>query len=74
MPSPVFSASTLPPNKRNDEDFKDRYGKILTVSREKYSKPRKLVEEKINKMMEDVEGQEKSLEKKKEERKVKKKS
>ena len=67
MPSPIFSASTFPPNKRQDEAFKIRYDKILNVSREKYTKPKNSVEEKINKMMEDVDKQEKNLEKKKEE-------
>ncbi|MDR2640588.1 MAG: hypothetical protein LBC61_04685, partial [Candidatus Peribacteria bacterium] len=72
MPSSIFSASTFPPNERDEKDFKDRYSKILMVSREKYSKPRKLVEEKIGKVIEDIENSEQALEKKKEEIKAKK--
>ena len=71
MPSPIFSASTFPPNNRNEESFKIRYDKILTVSREKYTKPKKNVEERINKMMEDIDRQEKAWEKKKEDYKNK---
>ncbi|MDR2411495.1 MAG: hypothetical protein LBD88_02735, partial [Candidatus Peribacteria bacterium] len=67
MPSPIFSASTFPPNKRNDEAFKTRYDKILNVSREKYSRSKGLVEEKINKTIDDLDKQEKAWEKKKEE-------
>ena len=67
MPSPIFSAGTFPPHARDDEEFKERYEKILQVSRERYSKPRKLVEEKINKTMSDIEKQEAEWEKKKEE-------
>lgn len=73
MPSPIFSASTFPPNKRNDEIFKIRYEKILNVSREKYTKPKKQVEERINKSIEEVEKQEIAWERKKEEFKEKKK-
>jgi hypothetical protein len=73
MPSPIFSASTFPPNKRNDETFKTRYDKILSVSREKYSKPKSMVEEKINKTIEDLDKQEKVWNKKKEEFKNKEK-
>ncbi|MDR1945538.1 MAG: hypothetical protein LBQ59_05880 [Candidatus Peribacteria bacterium] len=73
MPSPIFSASTFPPNKRNDEAFKTRYDKILSVSREKYSKPKNMVEEKINKTIGDLDKQEKEWEKKKEEFKSKEK-
>lgn len=73
MPSPIFSASTFPPHKKDDEAFIERYKKILTVSREKYSKSKKLVEEKINKTIEDVENGEHTLEKKREEIKAKKK-
>ncbi|MDP2090132.1 MAG: type IV secretion system DNA-binding domain-containing protein [Candidatus Gracilibacteria bacterium] len=73
MPSPVFSASTFSPNKKNDEVFSSRYAKILSVSREKYSKPRKSVEGKINKSLEDVEKQEQEWDKKKAEFEDKKK-
>jgi hypothetical protein len=44
MPSSVFSAITYAPNKKEEEIFQARYSKILSVSREKYSKPRDLVE------------------------------
>lgn len=72
MPSPIFSASTFAPNSKNNEIFHARYKKILNVSREKYSKSKKSVEDKINKTLEDIEGQEKVWEKKKEEFKNKK--
>lgn len=73
MPSPVFSAGTFSPNQKNDEVFSSRYAKILSVSREKYSKSRKSVEWKINKSLEDVEKQELEWEKKKQEFEEKKK-
>ena len=73
MPSPIFSAETFPPHKKDDKDFKARYSKILTVSRERYCKSRKFVESKINRDMKELEKQEKSWEKKKEELKNKKK-
>lgn len=66
MPSPIFSAGTFPPNKKNEEIFASRYTKILNVSREKYSRTKKSVEDKINKMLNDVEAQEEQWEKKKE--------
>ena len=72
MPSPIFSAATFPPHPHNDEEFAERYEKILQVSRERYSKPRKIVEEKINKTMTEIEKQEEEWEKKKEEFKLKK--
>jgi hypothetical protein len=67
MPSPVFSAGTFPPNKKDEEEFALRYQNILKVSREKYSLSRKIVEERINKTINDVMTQEKIHEKKKEE-------
>lgn len=73
MPSPVFSASTFSPNLKNDEVFSSRYAKILSVSREKYSKSRKSVEQRINKSLEDVEKQELEWDKKKAEFEDKKK-
>ena len=72
MPSPIFSAHTFPPNKKDEEEFHDRYKKILTVSREKYCTERKLVVEKINKMLSDIEEKERELIKKKEEYKKQK--
>lgn len=72
MPSSTFSAGTFAPNKKDDTIFAARYNKILTVSREKYSKARTNVEWKISKMMEDVERQEGEWEKKKEDFKKKK--
>lgn len=72
MPSPIFSAGTFPPYVKNDEIFASRYRKILSVSREKYSKARSSVESKINKSMQDVEKQELAWEKKKEDFKKKK--
>ena len=73
MPSTVFSSGTFEPNKKNNKIFSSRYKKILTVSREKFSKPRSSVEAKINKMLNDVEIQEKNWDKKKEEFEAKKK-
>ncbi len=54
MPSPVFSSSTFAPNKKNDDVFSKRYEKILQVSREKYSKSRKSVEDRIYKSIDDI--------------------
>jgi len=65
MPTPTFSASTFAPYEKKEKIFKARYEKILLVSREKYSKPRKVVEQRINKMLSDVAKQEKQWEKKK---------
>ncbi len=73
MPSPVFSASTFSPNIKNEEVFSSRYEKILSVSREKYSKSRKSVESRINKSLDDIEKQEELWEKKKIEFEEKKK-
>ncbi len=72
MPTTTFSASTFAPNEKNDKIFHSRYEKILSVSREKYSKPRKTVEQRINKMLWDIEKQEAQWEKKKDEFKNKK--
>ncbi len=72
MPTKTFSASTFAPNKKQEKIFASRYEKILSVSREKYSKPKKQVEQKINKMLADIERQEKEWEKKKEDFKKKK--
>jgi hypothetical protein len=73
MPSSVFSAATFAPNKKNEEVFASRYAKILSVSREKYSKPRKIVEARINKTLQDLEIQENQWEKKKADYEAKKK-
>lgn len=73
MPSNIFSAGTFPPHFKDDNIFHSRYEKILKVSREKYSKPRKDVEMKINKSLSDIEKQEQQWEKKKEEFKQKEK-
>ena len=72
MPTKIFSASTFAPNKKNDKLFSSRYKKILQVSREKYAKSKKKVEQQINKMLADIEKQEKQWEQKKEEFKKKK--
>lgn len=65
MPSPIFSAWTFAPNKKDEDVFHARYKKILNVSREKYSKSRDWVVKRINKTMEDIEKQEDAWEKKK---------
>ncbi|MCH8519022.1 type IV secretion system DNA-binding domain-containing protein [Candidatus Gracilibacteria bacterium] len=62
MPSPIFSASTFPPHPHNNEEFSERYKNILQVSRERYTKPRQLVEEKIQKLISDLELDEKRWE------------
>ncbi len=67
MPSPVFSADTLAPEKMNPEAFDARYNKILNVSREKYAKPRDMVDSRIVKMMKDLEDEENQHQKKKDE-------
>ncbi|MDD2907070.1 MAG: DUF87 domain-containing protein [Candidatus Gracilibacteria bacterium] len=67
MPSPVFSASTFSPNVKQEDVFAKRYEKILTVSREKYSKPKKQVEERIFKTIDDIDQQEQAWDKKKQE-------
>jgi len=67
IPSPVFSASTLAPYPRNEKLFYDRYKKILQVSREKYSKPKSFVEEKINNMLYNIDKFEQEYLKKKKE-------
>lgn len=66
MPSPIFSAGTFAPNHKDEAIFVARYKKILNVSREKYSTSRVTVENRINKMLNDVEIQENQWEKKKE--------
>ena len=65
MPSSIFSAKTFPPHPRNEEEFQERYKKILQVSRERYCKERKLVEEKIYKLMDELEREEEEWEEKK---------
>lgn len=72
MPSPIFSAATFPPHLRDEEEFAERYEKILNVSRERYTKSKQLVEGKINQQMKEIERQEEDWEKKKEEFKQKK--
>lgn len=45
MPSPTFSISTMPPPKFDGSE--DRREKIIRLSRERYCRPREVVEEKI---------------------------
>lgn len=73
MPSPIFSANTLPPHKVSEEVIKTRYEKVLTVNREKYCKPRVKVVKSITDTMEEIEKAEDAWEKKKEEFKQKEK-
>ena len=73
MPSKIFSSDTFIPHKKREDLFKKRYEKVLAVSREKYCKPKKIVEEKINKTLKEIEAQEKIWEKRKEELKKQKK-
>jgi hypothetical protein len=73
MPSKIFSSWTFPPHTKREDLFKKRYEKVLAVSREKYSKPKKLVEEKINQTLKTIEMWEKSWEEKKKELKKSKK-
>ncbi len=72
MPSPIFSAGTFPPHPKDEQEFAERYQKILQVSRERYCKKRSIVEEKINKSMTEIEKLEEQWENKKEEYKQKK--
>ncbi len=67
MPSKAFSAKTFAPHKKREDLFKKRYEKVLAVSREKYCKPKEIVEKKINETIKKVEMWENSWEKKKEE-------
>lgn len=62
MPSKVFSADTFPPSSLDPWIFEVRYNKILKVSREKYAKDKKIVEDKIYKTIKDIENQEKKWE------------
>ncbi len=71
MPSPIFSATTFPPQIHDSEEFKERYQRILQVSRERYCKKRSLVETKIEKSMAEIESQEEQWEKRKKELKQK---
>ncbi|NDK09889.1 type IV secretion system DNA-binding domain-containing protein [Candidatus Gracilibacteria bacterium] len=72
MPSPIFSAVTFPPHPKDEEEFQERYQKILQVSRERYCKKRSVVEGKINQSMADIEKSEEEWEQRKEEYKEKK--
>jgi hypothetical protein len=72
MPSSVFSAGTFAPYKKDEKIFADRYNKILSVSREKYSKSRIVIEKKIKQTIDEIEKQEALWEKKKEDFKNKK--
>ena len=72
MPSSVFSAGTFAPYPKDDKMFAERYDKILSVSREKYSKSRTSIEKRIKENMDEVEKQEAIWEKKKDEFKNKK--
>ncbi len=67
MPSKIFSSGTFSPHFKREDLFKKRYEKVLSVSREKYSKPKKIVEEKIKKTLEEIDIQEKIWEERKEE-------
>lgn len=56
MPTKVFSADTFSPERIERSEFTERYNKIQKVSREKYAKPRSLVEWKINKMLIEIDS------------------
>lgn len=66
MPSPIFSAATFPPHEKDEEEFHERYEKILQVSRERYCKKKSVVVQKIQSMMSDLEQAEEKWEQKKE--------
>jgi uncharacterized NAD(P)/FAD-binding protein YdhS len=72
MPTPTFSASTFPPHEKHPTYFDERYKKILSVSRQKYAKPKKIVENQINKTLRDAEKQDAQWAKKKDDFKNKK--
>lgn len=54
VPSKVFSAKTFPPFKSDEDDSEDRSEKIRKVNREKYWRPKNIVESKINKMLKEM--------------------
>ena len=48
MPTPTFSGATLPPPELStDEEVQERVQKIIQFSRQRYAKPRDIVEDKI---------------------------
>lgn len=71
MPTPVFSADTFPPKNLDPEVFSIRYDKIFRVSREKYCKSKKFVEDKINSSLREIETQEKKFQKRRDDYKEK---
>ncbi len=58
MPSRPFSADTLPPPEASLEIEPGRREKIIKLSRERYSKPRELVEDKIQRWSKNTEKKE----------------
>ena len=49
MPTPVFSGKTLaPPELPSNEEIDARVEKVIRFSRQRYAKPRNIVEEKIS--------------------------
>lgn len=58
MPSTPFSADTLPPPEESLESEPGRREKIIKLSRERYAKPRKMVEDKIMRWSENTKKKE----------------
>jgi hypothetical protein len=58
MPSQTFSADTLPPPDASLEIEPGRREKIIKLSRERYAKPRQLVEDKIMRWSKNTERKE----------------
>ena len=54
MPSETFSATTYPPRKIDEKEFKDRTEKIVQVNRQKYCKQKEKVENQIKKSMQEI--------------------
>ena len=74
MPSPVFSATTLPPlRERMQVPEEQDIETILRVSREKYTKPRAVVEKKIGDFARKILEEEKVFQKEKSLQKQRKK-
>lgn len=61
--SEAFSARTLPPVQAGPDVSQDIKEKIIKVTRERYAKPRAMIEDKITRWSENKEGEEKPKEK-----------
>lgn len=64
MPSPTFSALTNPPVKKDENEFSERYEKVLQVNRQKYCKAKEKVEKSIENIIGEIEKVEKEVKEK----------